>query len=154
MWTSLVKWAVGAGSASVFVVALLWILVEYQMKPAQERLDRQDARTEKLVDGLQQLLVSQVRVNGEIQASVRTMAESDSKFVDFMGAVGQQHIRQTQMLEKADEAREILGKVIIDNNKLMCTASEMMKDVPKQREESNRLLQELVNETKKQGPNR
>ena len=74
MWTSLVKWAVGAGSASVFVVALLWILVEYQMKPAQTRMDRQDERTEKLVDGLQLLLVSQVQVNAEIQASVRKMA--------------------------------------------------------------------------------
>jgi hypothetical protein len=142
MWTSLVKWAVGAGSASVFVVALLWILVEYQMKPAQMRMDRQDERTEKLVDGLQLLLVSQVQVNAEIQASVRKMTDADAKFIDFMGVVSTQHEQQTRLLERADEA-------VLVNQKLLTDATEMMRPVPAQREESNRLLQELIDEVKK-----
>ena len=149
MWTSLVKWAVGAGSASVFVVALLWILVEYQMKPAQMRMDRQDERTEKLVDGLQLLLVSQVQVNAEIQASVRKMAESDAKFIDFMSAVNRQHDRQMELLTKHEECSKKIGEVVTSTNKLVTTASELMLPVPAQREESNRLLRELIDEVKK-----
>lgn len=149
MWTSLIKWAVGAGSASVFVVALLWILVEYQMKPAQTRLDKQDERTEKLVGGLQSLLLSQVEVNKEIQQSVRKSTDTNVRFVEFMQHVNDQHTKQTELLTRADESRETLGQVVVNTHKIMADAAELMKDVPKQREEANRLLQELVDETKK-----
>ena len=146
MWTGLLKWSMGVGACAVFAVVFLWIIVVYLIQPSamqQERLvtsivntntaltKTNETNTETLIELKDAAIASSALVLKSVEDNSRLVRSN----ADILQGVVETHEQQTKLLEQTAQ--------------IMTDAAKIMEPVPQQREEANRLLKELLEETKK-----
>jgi len=110
--------------------------------PQNRRMDRQEERSDRQEQRNEKLMITVLSLAESAVASDRSNSETLKKVVDITAS-------SSQMIENNGQLMRSVVQTQAEIVKLLVGAGEMMKLVPMQREESNRLLRELINEQKK-----
>jgi len=160
----ILTWAVERiGLPTILVLGIGWVMVNYWIRPQQEeRVALRDTQ-QLMIDSQQKISLGQQNTIDSLVSQTSALRETLMKLTDIVAGISKRQdtlesavlmnqkilLSMQTIAETQQRQNDALQAVVTGIMETMISAKAMMKDVPAQREEENKLLKELVEETKK-----
>jgi hypothetical protein len=139
---------------------MVWELNEQQQlrnderqKAAEARQDKAEIRQQSLVDSIIQTNSALTKANEQNTElnfeNTETLKELKDSAVNSNATVLRAVIDNSEMLQGVQETHKTQTQLLEQTTQIMQDAAVLMEPVPRQREEANALLRELLEEAKK-----
>jgi hypothetical protein len=141
------------GLPTVLVLAMGWVLVVYLLTPQGKLIEGQQAIIMNLSNQTQSNKEALIKLTEVVSELNNRQRDSDLIVKGnqiLIKQLSESELNNSRLNEVQIQNITELQKVVVDIAKTMSDARIMMKDVPAQREEANKLLREMRDEMKKE----